>query len=33
MGAVPLATGLMGWCTPNAMFGFSTCAVKSKLKP
>ncbi|WP_237219212.1 hypothetical protein [Rhodoferax aquaticus] len=23
----------MGWCTPNAMFGFSTCAVKSKLKP
>ncbi len=29
IGAVPLATGLMGWCPPYAMFGFSTCAVKN----
>ncbi|NBX20813.1 MAG: DUF2892 domain-containing protein [Betaproteobacteria bacterium] len=29
LGAVPLATGLMGWCPPYAMFGFSTCAVKN----
>ncbi len=29
LGAVPLATGLMGWCPPYAIFGFSTCAVKN----
>jgi len=29
LGAVPLATGLMGWCPPYAMFGLSTCAVKN----
>lgn len=29
LGAVPLATGLMGWCPPYAMFGFSTCSVKN----
>jgi hypothetical protein len=29
LGALPLATGLMGWCPPYAMFGFSTCAVKN----
>lgn len=28
LGLVPLATGLMGWCPPYAMFGFNTCAVK-----
>jgi len=25
LGIVPLATGLMGWCPPYALFGFSTC--------
>lgn len=25
LGAVPLATGLFGWCPPYAMFGISTC--------
>ena len=29
LGAVPLATGLMSWCPPYAIFGFSTCAVKN----
>ena len=29
LGVVPLATGLMGWCPPYALFGFSTCSVKS----
>ncbi len=29
LGAVPLATGLMGWCPPYAIFGFSTCKTKS----
>jgi len=28
LGVVPLATGLLGWCPPYAMFGFSTCASK-----
>lgn len=28
LGIVPLATGLIGWCPPYAMFGFSTCAMK-----
>ena len=28
IGLVPLATGLMGWCPPYAMFGFNTCSVK-----
>ena len=28
IGVVPLATGLMGWCPPYAMFGFNTCSVK-----
>ena len=30
LGLVPLATGALGWCPPYALFGFSTCAVKSK---
>lgn len=28
IGIVPLATGLMGWCPPYAMLGFSTCKTK-----
>jgi Protein of unknown function (DUF2892) len=26
LGVVPLATGLVGWCPPYAMLGFSTCS-------
>jgi hypothetical protein len=29
IGVVPLATGLIGWCPPYALFGWNTCAVKS----
>jgi hypothetical protein len=25
LGIVPLATGLVGWCPPYALFGVSTC--------
>jgi DUF2892 family protein len=25
LGIVPLATGLVGWCPPYALFGISTC--------
>ncbi len=25
LGIVPLATGLVGWSPPYALFGFSTC--------
>ena len=25
LGLVPLATGLIGWCPPYAIFGISTC--------
>ncbi|MEN9373549.1 MAG: hypothetical protein RIR79_1101 [Pseudomonadota bacterium] len=28
LGAIPLATGALGWCPPYAMFGFSTCSMK-----
>jgi Protein of unknown function (DUF2892) len=28
VGVLPLATGLMGWCPPYAMFGINTCSVK-----
>lgn len=28
LGIVPLATGLIGWCPPYAMFGWSTCSMK-----
>ncbi|BCB95175.1 membrane protein [Dissulfurispira thermophila] len=24
-GAIPLLTGLLGWCPPYALFGISTC--------
>jgi hypothetical protein len=30
LGAVPLATGAIGWCPPDALFGFNTCGVKNK---
>lgn len=30
LGLVPLATGLLGWCPPYAIFGFNTCSVKPK---
>jgi len=30
VGIVPLATGLMGWCPPYAIFGMSTCKTKSE---
>lgn len=25
LGLIPVATGLIGWCPPYALFGFSTC--------
>lgn len=25
LGLIPLATGLIGWCPPYALFGISTC--------
>jgi len=25
LGIIPLATGLVGWCPPYALLGFSTC--------
>lgn len=25
LGIVPVLTGLIGWCPPYAIFGFSTC--------
>jgi hypothetical protein len=25
LGLVPFLTGLVGWCPPYALFGFSTC--------
>ena len=28
--AVPLLTGLIGWCPPYAILGMSTCSVKNK---
>jgi hypothetical protein len=30
LGTVPLATGLVGWCPPYAMFGISTCKMKAR---
>lgn len=30
VGAVPLMTGLMGWCPPYAMFGINTCSMSDK---
>jgi hypothetical protein len=28
IGAVPLLTGLIGWCPPYAIFGINTCSTK-----
>ncbi|MEO8119306.1 MAG: DUF2892 domain-containing protein [Rhodoferax sp.] len=28
LGIVPLATGVIGWCPPYALFGWSTCSMK-----
>lgn len=25
LGLIPVATGLLGWCPPYALLGFSTC--------
>jgi hypothetical protein len=25
LGLIPLATGIIGWCPPYALFGISTC--------
>ena len=30
LGLIPLATGLLGWCPPYAMFGISTCKFGNK---
>lgn len=28
LGALPLATGLIGWCPPYTMLGINTCSIK-----
>ena len=28
LGAIPLFTGLIGWCPPYAILGISTCKMK-----
>ena len=28
IGALPLATGLLGWCPPYTIFGWNTCKLK-----
>lgn len=30
LGAIPLATGLVGWCPPYALLGISTCKLEKK---
>lgn len=30
IGIAPLATGLIGWCPPYALFGWNTCSMKNK---
>lgn len=30
LGLVPLATGALGWCPPNALLGWNTCSTHSK---
>lgn len=32
LGAIPLATGLIGWCPPYAILGINTCSVKDAPK-
>ncbi len=29
LGAIPLATGLIGWCPPYQIFGINTCRLGS----
>jgi hypothetical protein len=29
LGLLPVATGLLGWCPPYALFGISTCPRKA----
>ncbi len=29
LGVVPLATGLVGWCPPYALFGWNTCKART----
>jgi hypothetical protein len=29
LGALPLATGLTGWCPPYALLGFNTCKTRA----
>ncbi len=33
LGAIPMATGLLGWCPPYAMLGISTCRMKKDSSP
>lgn len=28
LGAVPLLTGIVGWCPPYALLGFNTCSTR-----
>lgn len=28
LGSLPLATGLLGWCPPYALFGWNTCSTR-----
>ena len=28
LGLIPLVTGVVGWCPPYALFGFSTCSTQ-----
>ncbi len=28
LGVLPLATGVIGWCPPYAIFGWNTCSAK-----
>lgn len=30
LGAVPLATGLIGWCPPYSLLGINTCGTRAK---
>lgn len=30
IGIVPLATGVIGWCPPYAIFGWNTCSMKKQ---
>ncbi|MBS0314721.1 MAG: DUF2892 domain-containing protein [Burkholderiales bacterium] len=30
LGVVPLATGLIGWCPPYAIFGIKTCKMRDQ---